>query len=37
VKAGLECGISIVNYNGVQVGDIIEAFTMERMAPTLSA
>ncbi|HXR75993.1 MAG TPA: translation initiation factor IF-2 [Bryobacteraceae bacterium] len=37
VKAGLECGISIVNYNGVQVGDIIEAFMMERMAPTLSA
>lgn len=37
VKAGLECGISIVNYNGVQMGDIIEAFTMERMAPTLSA
>ena len=37
VKAGLECGISIVNYNGVQVGDVIEAFTMERMAPTLSA
>lgn len=37
VKAGLECGISIVNYNGVQIGDIIEAFTMERVAPTLSA
>jgi len=37
VKDGLECGISIVNYNGVQVGDIIEAFTMERLAPTLSS
>lgn len=37
VKDGLECGISIVNYNGIQVGDIIEAFTMERLAPTLSS
>jgi translation initiation factor IF-2 len=33
VKNGLECGISLANYNNVQVGDILEAFTMERVAP----
>jgi translation initiation factor IF-2 len=35
VKNGLECGISLANFNNVQVGDIFEAFTMERMAPEL--
>jgi translation initiation factor IF-2 len=33
VKNGLECGISLVNFNNVQVGDILEAFAMERVAP----
>ena len=27
VVTGLECGISLVNYNDIQVGDIIETFT----------
>jgi translation initiation factor IF-2 len=36
VKAGIECGISIVNFNGVQVGDRLEAFMMERVLPTLT-
>ena len=27
VATGLECGISLVNYNDLQVGDIIETFT----------
>ena len=27
VATGLECGISLVNYNGIEVGDIIETFT----------
>jgi translation initiation factor IF-2 len=37
VKAGIECGISIVNYNAVEVGDILEAFVMERVMPSLGA
>jgi translation initiation factor IF-2 len=35
VKNGLECGISLVNFNDINVGDIIEAFSMERIAPQL--
>ena len=27
VSTGLECGISLINYNDLQVGDIIETFT----------
>lgn len=37
VKAGTECGISVVNYNAIQLGDIFEAFVMERVMPSLSA
>ncbi len=32
VKNGIECGISLANFNGIQVGDVFEAFTMERIA-----
>jgi translation initiation factor IF-2 len=32
VKAGMECGIGLQNYNDVKVGDIIEVFQMERVA-----
>ncbi len=32
VKNGLECGISLANFNHINVGDILEAFTMERIA-----
>jgi translation initiation factor IF-2 len=35
VKNGLECGISLANFNDVQVGDRIEAFAMERIAAEL--
>jgi translation initiation factor IF-2 len=35
VKSGLECGISLDRYNDVKVGDIIEIFTVERIAQTV--
>ncbi len=35
VKNGLECGISLANFNNVEIGDRFEAFTMERIAPEL--
>jgi translation initiation factor IF-2 len=34
VKSGFECGIGLQNYNDVKVGDLIEVFTMERVAVT---
>jgi translation initiation factor IF-2 len=34
VKSGLECGIGLQNFNDVKVGDVIEVFTMERVAVT---
>jgi translation initiation factor IF-2 len=34
VKSGAECGIGLANYNDVKVGDIIEVFSMERVAVT---
>ena len=33
VKEGFECGIGIAGYNDVKVGDVIEAFTMEKVQP----
>ncbi len=35
VKSGYECGISIANFNDVKLGDVIEAFTKEEVAPEL--
>ena len=32
VKAGIECGIGLERYNDIKVGDLIEVFTMERVA-----
>jgi translation initiation factor IF-2 len=32
VKAGFECGIALERFNDVKVGDVIEAFAMERVA-----
>jgi translation initiation factor IF-2 len=32
VKAGMECGIGLQNYNDVKVGVVIEVFQMERVA-----
>ena len=35
VKNGLECGISLVNFNNIHVGDVLQAFSMERIAAEL--
>ena len=35
VKNGIECGISLQNFNNINVGDIMESFTMERIMPEL--
>ena len=32
VRAGVECGITIENYNDLHIGDIIEAFSLQRVA-----
>ncbi len=32
VKNGVECGISLENFNDVKVGDVIEAFVREKMS-----
>ncbi|NNE66949.1 MAG: translation initiation factor IF-2 [Pyrinomonadaceae bacterium] len=34
VKQGYECGMSLVNYNDIKVGDEIEAFVIEQIAAT---
>jgi translation initiation factor IF-2 len=33
VRSGFECGIGLENFNDIKVGDVIEAYTMEKMAP----
>ena len=35
VKNGMECGIGLDRFNDVQVGDIIELVTVERIAQTI--
>jgi len=35
VATGYECGIGLENYNDIKLGDIIEAFEMEKFATTL--
>jgi translation initiation factor IF-2 len=34
VKSGFECGIGFEKFNDIKVGDVIEVFTMERVAIT---
>src|SRR4030095_15093546 len=36
VKAGFECGIGFEKYNDLKVGDVIEAFVVERAAAPVS-
>ena len=35
VKAGFECGIGIDNFNDIKVNDVIEAYELQEMKPTL--
>jgi translation initiation factor IF-2 len=35
VRAGMECGIRIDGFNDFEVGDTIESYTTEKMAPKL--
>ncbi|MGB2717640.1 MAG: translation initiation factor IF-2 [Vicinamibacterales bacterium] len=35
VKAGFECGIGFERFNDIKVGDVIEAFVVERVAATV--
>ena len=35
VRVGMECGITIDNYNDVRAGDIIECFRVESITRTL--
>ena len=35
VRAGMECGIRIEGFNEFQVGDTIECYTIEKVAPKL--
>ena len=36
VKSGFECGIGLERFNDIKVGDVIEVFTVERVAATVS-
>ena len=35
VKAGLECGVTLERFNDIKVGDVIEAFTVEKIEQTV--
>jgi translation initiation factor IF-2 len=35
VKGGMECGLSILNFNDIKVGDIIEPFEVEEVAASI--
>jgi translation initiation factor IF-2 len=35
VQSGFECGINLENYNDVKVGDVLEFYDYEEIAPTL--
>jgi translation initiation factor IF-2 len=37
VKAGFECGIGVENFNDIKVNDILEAYQMQEVKPTLES
>lgn len=36
VRAGMECGASVANFSDIKQGDILEAFTVEKVAPLMT-
>ncbi len=36
VRAGFECGLKIEGYNDIKVGDVVEAYEMQKIARTLT-
>jgi translation initiation factor IF-2 len=34
VRSGFECGVGVSNFNDVKVGDVLECFTVQKLAPT---
>ncbi|MGH9774789.1 MAG: translation initiation factor IF-2 [Candidatus Acidiferrales bacterium] len=37
VRSGFECGIGVSNFSDVKVGDILECFNIERVAPAVAS
>ncbi len=37
VKAGFECGILVENFNDIKVGDILEAYVLEEVRPSIDS
>ncbi|HHT9129575.1 MAG TPA: translation initiation factor IF-2 [Candidatus Brocadiaceae bacterium] len=37
VRAGFECGLKIANYSDIKVGDIVEAYEIQKIARTLAS
>ena len=35
VRSGMECGIRIDGFDDFQIGDVIECYTVEKLAPEL--
>ena len=36
VRAGFECGLKITNYDDIKVGDIVEAYEIQKIARTMT-
>ncbi|MGH9478665.1 MAG: translation initiation factor IF-2, partial [Terriglobales bacterium] len=36
VRNGMECGVGVANFNDIKPGDVLEAFQVEKLAPTLA-
>ena len=36
VREGFECGIGIANFNDIKVGDVVECYSVEEVARTLT-